>query len=91
MGHDAFLVDYELFVPLVADYFEKVLEVGIKALIASECGDQHQGLEKPADVGDMPFDRTDVGHRLDHVVLGMERGTQCLGRRSYVLVGGRQC
>ena len=27
MGHDAFLVDYELFVPLVADYFEKVLEV----------------------------------------------------------------
>ena len=40
---------------------------------------EQEGLEKPAGMGEMPFRRADVGHRLDRLVLGRQIGGECLG------------
>jgi hypothetical protein len=34
---------------------------------------QYEGLEKPADMGKMPFGRADIGHGLDDIILNQER------------------
>jgi hypothetical protein len=53
---------------------------------------EQKGLEEPTGVGEMPFCRADVGHRLDRLVLGREVGGARLGfpadRGEAVALGG---
>ena len=52
---------------------------------------KQKGLEEPAGMGEMPFRRADVGHRLDRLVLGRQVGGERLGfpadRREAVAFG----
>ena len=41
---------------------------------------EHEGLEEPARVREMPLDRARVGHRLDRAILGRQRCGERFGR-----------
>src|SRR5690606_33121070 len=47
---------------------------------------QDEGLEEPAGMGQVPFDRAGLAHRLELAVLGTEPLGQCQAVRSYALL-----
>src|SRR5690606_15969171 len=47
---------------------------------------QDEGLEEPAGMGQVPFDRAGLGHRLELAVLGTEPLGQCQAVPAYALV-----
>jgi hypothetical protein len=60
--------------------------VRVSGLVPGQVGCQDKRLEEPGHVRQMPLRRTDVGHRLDNVVVDLERRAQPLRRRADVLI-----
>jgi hypothetical protein len=54
-------------------------EIGLEAL-------EQEGLEEPGDVGEMPFRRAGVGHRLHLAVLGRERRGESEARLAHARI-----
>ena len=71
---------------------EQIGEGGIEHPVCRVERPEQKGLEKPAGMGEMPFRRADVGHRLDRLVLGRQVGGAHLGfptdRGKAVALGG---
>src|SRR5439155_8824935 len=62
----------------------------VERAIVSQPHAQHEGLEEPRDVGEMPFGRADIGHRLDDIVLDGQRLAEALGDPTHVQVAFEQ-
>ena len=58
----------------------------MKGLVTRNCWKEEKGLEKPADVGEMPLGWADIWHRLNDVIFGYKRLTQVLREASNFLV-----
>ncbi|MNP16199.1 hypothetical protein D3C76_1085860 [compost metagenome] len=69
---------------------EQVVVERFRRAVAGQEGLEDEGLEEPGDMRQVPFRRADVGHALDHMVLGAERGADRLAGRAYALVALRQ-
>src|SRR5258708_31123025 len=58
----------------------------MKRLVSRNCRKEQEGLEKPADVGDMPLSRADIWHGLDDIIFGDKRFAQVLSKTANSLV-----
>jgi len=58
----------------------------MKGLVTRNCWKEEKGLEKPADVGEMPLGWADIWHRLNNVIFGEKRLTQVLREAANFLV-----
>src|SRR6266849_393005 len=58
----------------------------MKGLVTRNCWKEEKGLEKPADVGEMPLGWADIWHRLNDVIFGYQRLTQVLREAANFLV-----
>src|SRR5713101_5233551 len=58
----------------------------MKGLVTRNCWKEEKGLEKPADVGEMPLGWADIWHRLNDVIFGDKRLTQVLREAANFLV-----
>src|SRR5439155_2161142 len=58
----------------------------MKGLVPWKRGEEEKGLPKPGHMGNMPFGRTHVRHRLDDIIFGGQRLTQLLGEAANALV-----
>ena len=65
---------------------EQVVIARVERLVAG-ARRQHEGLEEPGRVRQVPFDRATVGHRLRDEILDGEATTKLLGGAAYVAVG----
>ena len=52
---------------------------------------EHEGLEEPARMREVPLGRAHVRHRADDVILDLERSTQPFGLRAHTFVAGQEC
>ncbi|MNE62160.1 hypothetical protein D3C80_1574260 [compost metagenome] len=52
---------------------EQVVVERLRRAVAGQEGLQQEGLEEPADMRQVPLRRADVGHALDHLILGGQR------------------
>ena len=58
---------------------EEILVGGIEGAVAARMRAQHEGLEEPGGVRQVPLGRAGVGHRLDRLVLGRQWFSELLG------------
>src|SRR5258706_7191986 len=58
----------------------------MKRLVSRNCRKEQEGLEKPADVGDMPLSRADIWHGLNNIIFGDKRFAQMLSKAANSLV-----
>lgn len=76
-------------VPFSEGVVVRVEEVGILRmwrLVAWKSGGKKERLEKPADMGQMPFGWANIWHGLNHIVFGDERLAQGFGEAAHVLI-----
>jgi len=52
---------------------EEIVETFVELTIAGQVRDQQEILEEPAGMCQMPLGRADIGHRLRHEILGLQR------------------
>lgn len=65
---------------------EQMVVAFIQRAIARQEGKQHEGLEEPGDMRQMPFRRADVRHALNHIVFSFQRLTEPFTGGAYPLV-----
>ena len=65
---------------------KEVRVLWMKRLVIRNCRKEQEGLEKPADVGEMPFGRADIWHGLDDIIFGDQRFAQVLSKAANALV-----
>ena len=65
---------------------KKVRVLWMKRLVIRNCRKEQEGLEKPADMGEMPLGRADIWHGLNDVIFGDQRFAQVLRKAANVLV-----
>jgi len=62
---------------------EQIAVIRVAGSVAGPVGNQQRGLEEPADMGEVPFGRTDVQNCLDDVVIDRKRRAQLLAERAH--------
>src|SRR5713101_72570 len=65
---------------------KKVRVLWMKRLVIRNCRKEQEGLEKPADVGEMPLGRADIWHGLNDVIFGNQWFAQVLSKVANALV-----
>ena len=65
---------------------EQMVVALIQRAITRQKGLQHEGLEEPGDMRQMPLRRADIRHALDHIVLGLQRLTESLAGSAHPLI-----
>jgi hypothetical protein len=76
-------------VPFSQRVVVRVKEVRIlwmKRLVIRNCRKEQEGLEKPTDMGEMPFGRADIWHGLNNIIFGDQRFAQMLSKAANALV-----
>ena len=69
---------------------KKVRVFGNLRLISGHPFFQNKGLKKPGGVGEMPFRRTDIRHRLHHAILRRKVLTESRGEVADLMKAGEQ-
>ena len=69
---------------------EEPVEVGVEGVVGGDELAEHEGLEEPTGVGQMPFDWAGLGTGLDHEVFGRERATEAGGGVADGTVAGEE-
>ena len=62
---------------------EQVPEGRMEGAVRRLEGREHEGLEEPGRVGEMPFERAGVGHRLRDEIFGVEMGAERFAARAH--------
>ena len=65
---------------------EKMVVALVQRAVTRQERLQHEGLEEPGDMGQMPLRRAHVRHALDHMILGLQRLAKPLTGGAYALI-----
>ena len=65
---------------------EEVRVLWMKRPVIRNCRKEQEGLEEPADVGEMPLGRADIRHGLNDIIFGDQGFAQVLRKAAHFLV-----